>query len=294
MGFEDRQYSRDNDYPRRAIPGFQFNHQSIVLSLVVINVVIFLLDSFTSEVEPGGTHWLSKVLALDTEHPWYFWTYLTHGFAHASLTTKSGIWHIAGNMITLWFLGRPVEYRLGRTEFLKFYLISIVVAGVGWLALQLILSPGQPAFIVGASGAVSAVVVLFIFMYPHQKILLMGIIPMPAWALGVLLLVMNIMNAFDPVSHIAWEAHLIGALFGLGYYKLGWNFDRLQFGGLSRLFGPRSKLRIHNPAANDQKLKREADAILEKISQHGEESLSNKERKTLKKYSEKLRKNRSL
>ena len=305
MGFEDRQYFRDDQNPRRALPGFQFGQQSIVLSLVVINVVIFLLDSFSSaipvppefleqypETRPDGTHWLSRAMAIDTDHLWYFWTYLTHGFAHASLDTKTGIWHIAGNMITLWFLGRPVEHRLGRNEFLKFYLFSIVIAGIGWAALQLILNPQQPAFIVGASGAVSAVVVLFILMYPHEKILLMGVLPMPAWVLGVLLLVLNVFHALDPVSHIAWEAHLIGAVFGVLYFKLGWNFDRLQFGGLSKLFGPRSELRVHNPGAGDEKLQTDVDRILVKISEHGEESLSSKERKTLKKYSQRLRKNR--
>lgn len=291
MGFEDRQYYRDDENARRGLPGFQFGQQTIVVSLVVINVVIFLLDTFTAK-EPDGTHWLSHIMALNTEHLWYFWAYLTHGFAHASIDSDIGIWHIAGNMITLWFLGRPVEYRLGKSEFLKFYLISIVVAGFGWALMRLVFSPGQPAFIVGASGAVSAVVVLFIFMYPREKILLMGILPMPAWLLGVLLVAANILNARDPNSHIAWEAHMIGALFGLAYYKLGWNFTRLQFGDFSKSFGRRSKLRVHNPAGRDEKIQHDVDRILAKISSHGEESLNNRERKILKKYSERLRKNR--
>ena len=292
MGFEDRQYSRDDYQPRRALPGFQFSHQSVVLSLVVINVVIFLLDAFTPQSEPDGTHWLSKFLSIDTNHLWYFWTYLTYGFAHASLDTETGLWHIAGNMITLWFFGRALENHLGRMEFLKFYLCSIVISGLGWMVLHLVFSPGQSAFIVGASGAVSAIVVLFILLYPREQIFFFGVLPMPAWVLGVLLFVTNIFHAFDTGSHIAWEAHLIGALFGFLYLKLGWNFARFKFGGLSKMVGPRSKLRIHKPSVNDEKLQLDADSILAKISEHGEQSLSNKERKTLKKYSEKLRKNR--
>ena len=292
MGFEDRQYYRD-ERPRGSIPGFQFSQQSIILSLVVINVAVFLLDAFTPEIRPDHTGWLSYSLALKTDGIWQIWAYITHGFAHASLKTETGIWHIAGNMITLWFLGRPVEYRLGRSEFLKFYLASILIAGIGWLMLSLILSPAEPAFIVGASGAVSAVVVVFIFMYPRENILLMGILPMPAWVLGVLLLVMNLMNAVDPGSHIAWEAHLIGGIFGALYYRQGWKLDGMKFGKLSKLFSSRPKLRVHNPGSSAEKLQQDADQLLEKISRQGEESLTSKERKILKKYSERLRKDRS-
>lgn len=287
MGFEDRQYYRD-ERSQGGVQGLRFSQQSVVLSLIIINVAIFLLDSFTPEVSADHTHWLSNFLSLSTNGFWQVWAYLTHGFCHASFNTEIGIWHIAGNMLTLWFLGRPVEHRIGRSEFLKFYLVALVVAGLGWMALRWILAPGQPAFIVGASGAVSAVVVVFIFMYPRQTVMLMGVVPIPAWALGVLMLVTNVLHSFNPVSHIAWEAHMIGALFGLLYFKQRWSFERINL-GVPKLFGP--KLRVHNPS-NEDKLQLEADRVLEKISQSGEESLSSKERKILKKYSQRVRENR--
>jgi membrane associated rhomboid family serine protease len=297
MGFEDRDYNRDEVATRSGLPGFQFSSQSVILSLIVINVVVFLLDSFTAEIKyadgsTDGTHWLSRMMAIDQSKFWQVWTFLTHGFAHASLTTKVGIWHIAGNMITLWFLGRPVEQRMGRVEFLKFYPAAIVVAGFGWAIVYAIFHSGGNAFIVGASGAVSAVVVVFVFMYPKETVYLMGVLPIPAWALGVLLLVSNLFHAFDPASHIAWEAHLFGALFGLAYYKLGWKLERFQFGWLSSMFKPRSKLRVHNPDAGNEKLQEQADQILAKISAQGQDSLTSKERRIMKKYSQSLRKNR--
>ena len=193
-------------------------------------------------------------------------------------------------MITLWFLGRPVEYRLGKQEFLRFYLTAIVVSGLGFALIRYAL--GQQFYVVGASGGVSAVVALFIFMYPREKILLMAIIPMPAWLLGVLLLLSNFMSAFNPGSQIAWEAHLIGAAFGAAYYLRRWNLSRISFGDIGKSLRPRPKLKVHNPAEVDDKLKQQADRILEKISQEGEESLTARERKTLNKYSERLRKSR--
>ncbi len=292
MGFEDRQYYREQDFGSSFSPS-SFGAKSIVTTIIIINLIVFAIDAFSPLVEGGGgTHFFSQFLGIHYDQPWFIWTYLTHGFAHASFDTEIGFWHIFGNMLTLFFLGRPVEQRLGRDEFLKFYLISIVVAGLGFTLVHLAL--GSPfSFIVGASGGVSAVVALFIFMYPREKIFLMGIVPMPAWLLGVLLLLSNLFSAFKPESHIAWEAHLFGALFGVVYFLQKWNFQRLDFGGVTKMFKSRPKLKVHHPNGGvDEKLKAQADSILEKISLEGEESLTSKERRILNKYSAQIRKNR--
>lgn len=296
MGFEDRDY---NQYQPESS---SWSRYSMVTILIVINVVIFLLDSFTPDIgtldggRPVGIHWLGEFLAAKTDKWFYVWTWLTHGFAHAAIDSETGLMHIGGNMLTLFFLGRPIEYRLGRQEFLKFYLIAIVVGFLGFFAVNLL--RGNPeTSLVGASGAVSAVVVLFIFYFPHQKLLLWGILEMPAWVLGVLMLAVNLFYAFSPGSGIAWEAHAAGALFGFLYYKLGWNFTNFNFpSSLKERVGGSGKLRIHRPSASgpDEKLQQQADAILEKINRQGEASLSSRERKTLQKYSREIRKNRQL
>jgi membrane associated rhomboid family serine protease len=290
MGLEDRQYYRNDS---GTYSNFSLDRYSIVTILVIINVAIFLLDAFTPELNPNGdgTHWLSHFLGIKQTHPWFIWNYLTYGFAHASYSTSTSFWHVAGNMIVLWFLGRPVEYTLGRSEFLRFYLISIVVSGVGFTVLRDLVGSDFD-FLVGASGGVTAVLALFIFMFPKQTILLMGIIPMPAWLLGVLILVQNLFTAFNPASHTAWEAHLLGGAFGVVYYLQRWNFSRLQFGNLGNLFKSRPKLKVHQPDRGSDKLKEAADEILQKINDRGEDSLTPRERKTLNKYSQQLRKNR--
>jgi membrane associated rhomboid family serine protease len=294
MGFEDR------DYNQYQPAGSALSRYSMVTILIAINVIIFLVDSFTPDIgvlaggERVGVHWLGDVLAAKTDQ-WYFvWTWLTHGFVHAAIDSKMGLMHIGGNMLTLYFLGRSVEYRLGRNEFLKFYLIAIVVGFLGFFSVNLL--RGNPlASLVGASGAVSAVVVLFIFYFPRQKIFLWGILEMPAWAIGVLMLGVNIYYALAPGSGVAWEAHAAGALFGFLYFKQKWNFEGLNVADsiTNRVRGG-GGLRLHNPdaAGPDDKLKQKADAILEKINQQGEGSLSSRERKTLQRYSAQIRKQR--
>ena len=274
MRFEDRDYYRDASDPAPGIPGFRFNQQSMVTNLIVINVVFFLADMFTPKLaDLGGTQWLSFQMALKSGQWWQVWTFLSHGFAHASVTTQTGIFHLIFNMLTLFFLGQPVEQRLGRIEFLKFYLMAVVVGGVAWY-LSVTLSGGG-GFCVGASGAVSAVVICFIFMAPQARLLMFGVIPMPAWVVGVLFLLMNLSYAFRS-SQIAWEAHLAGGAFGMLYYQMKWSFAKLKM--------PRgTKVKVHHPEDGDDKLQSEADRILAKIAESGEASLTGKERRTLKK-----------
>ena len=311
MGLEDRQYYRDDEqysytgnfgsggYGGSAASGPAT--WTIITWIILINVAVFLIDTFTGPSEKvEGLGQLMSLLALDTDQPWKVWTFLTHGFAHSSMDSETSFWHLLGNMITLFFLGRPVEQRLGRNEFLRFYVVALLVAAL--VMFVAVLATGGQSVMVGASGAVSGVVMLFIFMYPKVKVLLMGIIPMPAWLLGVLLIGMDLSRAFAPESHIAWQAHLGGAAFGALYWQMKWNLRWLgswlggeagtSGGGIGSVFKSRPKLKVHRPEAKFEKLKSEADVVLEKINTQGEQSLTRRERKILNQYSEMLRKQR--
>lgn len=292
MGLENRQYYQDDDSAWRAGYGGGGGsggprNWSAVTILIVINVALFVADAFSPSVAPG-THWLSENLALRTDQLWRVWTFLTYGFVHASIDSQVSIFHVGGNMLVLFFLGRPIEYRLGKVEFLKFYLVAIVFAGIVFVLVRL--ATGLPSATVGASGAVTAVVMLFVFYYPKEILYLFGVVPIPAWVLGVALVVMDLSRSFNPESQIAWEAHLGGALFAFLYYKLGLRFDWLP---LEKWKLPnRSRLKIHRPGEVDPKLQRQADELLDKIAKQGEESLTGRERKILNRYSKEIRKQR--
>jgi len=287
MGFEDRHYNREESYGSSR----GLSQYSIIAILIGINVIIWLLDSFTPVVGGDRAHWLTdSLLSLKTSQPWKIWTYLTYGFAHASIDSQTGIWHIGGNMLVLFFLGRPIAYLLGRYEFMRFYLVAIVVSGLAWLIWML--STNSPGSVVGASGAVSAIVAYFIFRFPHEKLLVWGVLPVRAWILGAFIIGQELFRAVGGGSGIAWQAHLAGLAFGAAYYKLNWNFSSL--GEMFSKFTDRSpSLKVHDPDPSvdvrAEKLKSQADDILAKISEQGEESLTRKERKILEKYSKSLR-----
>lgn len=288
MGLEDRQYYRDED---ASYANFGFSRYSMVTTLIIINVAIFVLDAFSPRMDASGTHWLCYLLGLKSDHLWQVWNFLTYGFVHSSYETALSYWHIGGNMLGLFFLGHRVEHKLGRWEFMRFYLISIVVCGLGFTLIQMLFG-ADFGFLVGASGGVSAVIALFIFMFPNDRIYLMAILPIPAWLLGVLFLFQNISTAMTEGSQTAWEAHLIGFAFGVAYFYGRWDFGTLRFGTIPNPLKSRPNLRVHDPDSDSDPLQEKADLILKKISEFGEPSLTAKERRILKKYSEQLRKNR--
>ena len=289
----------DRDYYREEQPGVSINRPRTAVGwIILINVVIFVADGIITP-DPRQAH-INGFLALHVEdlgRPWLWWRFLTYGFAHASWASANGaFWHIVGNMAGLFFLGRSVEQLYGRKEFLRFYLTTIVVSGLIWAVAGFLtgVAPEQP--VVGASGAVVGVVILFALNFPRQTLLLFFVIPVPAWLVGVLIVVGDLFTAMDQTSRIAWQAHLAGTGFAFLYFRNRWNLTRISENWFSTSwFKRRPKLRLHDPrdeAPSEDDLADRVDKILEKIHLKGEGSLTSKERRMLKNASRQYQKKR--
>ncbi len=113
--------------------------------------------------------------------PWQFWRLVTYGFAHVQL------WHILWNMLGLYFFGKPIEEIYGPREFLRIYMMLLVMSG-GWVWLAL--ARGRLSDLghtcIGASGAVMGILILFVLHFPQQIIYFFGVFPVPAWLLGAI------------------------------------------------------------------------------------------------------------
>ena len=92
----------------------------------------------------------------------------THMFVHA------GIMHLLGNMVYLWVFGDNVEDRLGHGRFLALYIAGGLVAG----AAQTVLNLGTAVPLVGASGAVAAVLGAYLITYPTHSVATLLTFPM--------------------------------------------------------------------------------------------------------------------
>jgi membrane associated rhomboid family serine protease len=147
-----------------------------------------------------------------------YWTLLTSVFSHNMFL------HILINMLVLNSFGSLLEQVLGRWRFLTFYLGAGVVSSLSHCLLSnfVLHQPEQAAL--GASGAIAGLVLVFSLVFPREKILLFGIIPLPAiW--GALAFVGLDLWGLSAQAHggglpIGHGAHLGGAFAGAVYYFL--------------------------------------------------------------------------
>lgn len=183
--------------------------------LLALNVGVYFL-----QVMLFGAKGMFSLLALDpSRFPAAWWTTVTYMFVHAWLA------HLAFNMFTLWMFGPRLERVWGTRSFTYFYLWC----GLGGAIAHLIFAGN--AGVVGASGAISGVMVAYALRWPDEEIFVFGLIPMKSRWLIAAMIAMNIIFALTPGSSIGWAAHLGGMAFG-------WLFLQLSsVGGLSRVRG---------------------------------------------------------
>jgi membrane associated rhomboid family serine protease len=298
MGIYDREYYRDE---RSSFLGSLARSGQVTKTLIGINVVMFILQLATAQRGVNGpvTNWLM----IDTEAILHgqVWRLLTGAFLH------SKDWqHIVFNMLILWWAGSEVESIYGPREFLAFYLTAAVVASTAYVATDLLTHPGGPwAPALGASGAVTATLMLFAMHYPNRTVLLFFIIPVPVFLMVALFVVMDALGVLGYRQEpIAFAAHLGGAAFGFLYFKSQWRITNLWPGTWSLSVGrPGPKLRVYrgepyrepsrDPApvaasrpVPESNLEAELDAVLEKVARHGKSSLTEREQQVLMRASE--------
>ncbi|ELZ83441.1 rhomboid-like intramembrane serine protease [Haloferax gibbonsii ATCC 33959] len=149
---------------------------------------------------------------LTSIHPEYVWTWVTSIFAHG------GFYHIVGNSIVLFFFGPLVERYVGSRKFAALFLVSGMLAGLAQVGSSMLLSPGSVSAVVGASGAIMAVLGVLTVLNPGLRIYLYFIIPVPLWlfTLGFagISVFFFVSQSADGIAHFA---HLIGLVIGLAY-----------------------------------------------------------------------------
>lgn len=143
----------------------------------------------------------------------HVWTPVTYLFLHA------GLLHLFFNMLWLYFFGPDVEHALGTRQFFLFYVICGAIGVlVTMLPVPLI---GSNAPVLGASGAVMAVVMAFAVINPERELFLFPIpFPINARALVLIVIVLNIVNAMSGGGGVSVGTHLGGLAAGYGYMKL--------------------------------------------------------------------------
>ena len=200
------------------------------------------------------------------------WQVVTYMFLHG------GFMHIFFNMLTLWMFGTDLERQWGTREFLKFYFISGI--GAGLISCLVMMSSLTP--IIGASGAIFAVLVAFAVLYPNRIVYVWFLFPIKVKYLVTIMIAIGVFAAWNQ-SHdgIAHFTHLGGALVGYLYLKQDWHLGS-WFNGLKRLRLKRRTKVMMKQNRRSAELMDEVDRILDRINEvGGYDNLSEREKKIL-------------
>jgi membrane associated rhomboid family serine protease len=254
-----------------------------VRHLIIANAVV----SLSAWLIPGLLDYLGFRPALALQRPWTFVTYM---FVHGDF------WHLLFNMLGLFFFGPPVEERLGSKDFLRYYIICGLIGGA---ALAFIFAPNS--MLIGASGAMFAIMLAFAMFWPDMPIYIFGIFPVQAKWLVIIYAVASMLFMMNPADNTAHWAHLGGFAVGFIYLKFGSSLgspvERLQkFAAKRRLKvvpGEGQTLKRDEPRRRraEEEVLDEVDKVLDKISTHGMASLTSDERKLLDEVSKRYRQN---
>ena len=191
--------------------------------------------------------------------------------------------------------GRTVERRYGKREYLAFFLAAVAFAGAAWIVCEFAANRQLSEIqMLGASGGIAAVLILFCFNFPKQQIFIWGVLPMPAWVFALVFVGLDLLGASNREGNVAYTAHIGGALFAAVYFKFGWRLSHWLPGEWKMpKLGRRPPLRVHDPADDfDESTDDAVDNILRKIREHGQDSLTSEERRILEEASREYQKRR--
>lgn len=193
----------------------------ITVTIIILCVLVF-----------GGEYYISTNGTDALRHTLNYWglvpdrllhhfdmmqpvTLLTSCFLHA------GIYHLVGNMWYLYLFGRSVEDRMGRNNYLLFYLICGLSAAIAYA----IFNPTSEITCVGASGAISGVMGAYVVFNPDAKVKvwmgwLWGTLEVSALLVMAAFYIMNLAMSFfaatlGTVTHVGYAAHIAGFISGL-------------------------------------------------------------------------------
>jgi membrane associated rhomboid family serine protease len=187
---------------------------SAVAILIAANVAVYLLEG------PNGGRVL-ELFALWPLHggayPFHVWQIVSYAFLH----DPRSLAHIGFNMLALYMFGTEIERYAGSRRLLTCYFASVVTAALAQLAV-LSLPGAPPESTVGASGGVFGLLLAFAMIFPHRKLLVLFILPMPAWLFATLYAAAELwFGVTGRLPGIAHFAHL-GGIVGSALVVLQW------------------------------------------------------------------------
>lgn len=276
-----------------------FDYGNMIIKLVIINVGVFVLTALINAFFPEGYQAnILPYLALpgDLDVLIYRpWTIITHMFLH------NGIWHLAGNMITLYWFGNIAGDLLGDKKILPVYILGGIVGAIFYLISYNAFS-GIGSYALGASAATLAILFPAVTTAPDYMIHLLFLGEVRIKFIGLFILFIDIIGTQGNINSGGHFAHLGGCFFGILFVYLlrkGTDIsapfnnmgDRLMNGNKKQKH-TKTVLKVahRSPELTQKQAKNTStksdisvrvDEILDKIKQKGYDSLTDEEKEVL-------------
>tara|TARA_R110002096_G_scaffold10868_11_gene41048 strand:+ start:3624 stop:4556 length:933 start_codon:yes stop_codon:yes gene_type:complete len=304
MSIYSRDYMKEGGPNRGGMAGP--GSWGVITWILAINIAVFVISLFVDTTESSPIK-DNLGLSIGSLTSFRIWTLLTYQFVHQSPL------HLIVNMIGVFFIGRMLLGMVGKPHFLRIYFIGGIAGGIAQILFNLLVSSG--ALIIGASGCFTALILALATLIPHQSLnfLLFFIIPVKMTlrqivylmiAIEAITLIMGFTGPSEG-TQVAVMAHVGGMLLGWAYIKYWFpRSGKPKVGSRRRRKSLKEKFGIHvikdtkvtdldSDAGPDKKapfVTADVDAILDKINERGFQSLTEEEKKVLKKSSNRLSK----
>ena len=207
-------------YPRNVSVSFGPPLTGMVKNLIVFTAAAFFVTYIPLVVFGWSLpyEWLSLV-PYEVTHRLFLWQLVTYLFLHG------GWFHIIFNLFALWMFGTELERLWGGRQFLFYYFLTGIGAGV----FDVLLQPSAITSTIGCSGAIYGLLMAYGVLFPERLIYLYFIIPIKAKWFVVIIGLIEFTSSFSlPGSGISHVAHLGGMLFGFLYLRGGGFTYRMQ------------------------------------------------------------------
>ena len=284
---DDRDYMRRPEYESSGWrPSFR-PAWSWTVVLLIAYLVMFLAERVVAHFYPES-FFFDRYLALSPagiEHG-YVWQLVTYQFMHA------GWLHIFMNSWVIYVFGREMESVLGGRKFLSLMLSSGIVGGIFQVLVALVWPAYFGGEVVGASACAFGLVAAYALLFPDRELTMLLLFVIPVHLRARTLLTISIIIAVAGFAFhdvimpgVAHAAHLGGMAMGWFFVRFILQGDWSRLAGTMRPVEKKSSPRIRlEPAAPDPDgsfMESEVDPILDKISAHGIQSLTTREREIL-------------
>ena len=197
---------------------FRYSYHNGALALILINIAVYRVTNFFPKV----TYYLAMIPSFVYYRHWY-WQFFTYMFVHGSFS------HLLGNMLGILIFSAALERKIGTKEYILYYILSGAIAGIASYFTYYF--TGTNAVLLGASGALYAVMLLFAVFFPSAVILIFGILPVRAPVLVLCYFAMEFFSQFS-MDGVAHSTHLFGLFFGWLYVRIRMRIKPLKVWGV--------------------------------------------------------------